>query len=169
MDATRPVLLLHTWIVIWTRREYKTTCPKAEYYRNTTIMNNYVAWSKTKNAGKKVQLSAVYWPIYIPLTTGKGTATSFWAKEGSSTSQGAKYYEKPREEVKLQAMERKTAGISGQRVRAGHCQHKHVFSVHNPTARGRFQCCCSSKTARHERTTFSRTSNITLNKNNNFS
>jgi hypothetical protein len=62
--------------------------------------------------------------IYIPLTTGKGTVTSFRAKEGSSTSQGAKYYEKQREKVKLQAMERKTAGISGQRVRAGHFQHK---------------------------------------------
>ncbi len=154
MDVSRPVMLLYTWNVIWTRREYKTTCLKAEYYRNTSTMNSYVTCSKTKNAGKKVHVRAIHWLIYIPLTTWKGTVTSFWAKEGSTTSHGANYYEKLREKVNLQAMERKTAGISGQRVRAGHCQHEHVFSVHNPTAPGRFQCCCSSKTERHESTTF---------------
>jgi hypothetical protein len=108
--------------------------------------------------------------IYIPLTTEKGTVTCSLSQVSteitaadSTTSQGAKYYAKLREKVKLQAMERKTAGISGQTVRAGHCQHKHVFSVHNPTAPRRFQCCCSRrKQLTMKAQLFSRISNIAL-------
>jgi hypothetical protein len=158
MDVSRPAMLLHTWIFIWTRRECKTTCPKAEFYRNSSIMNNYVAWSKTQNASKMVQLRASY--LYT-IIVGKrysyvllSQVTTEITAEDLTTSQGAKYYEKPRDKVKLRALERKTAGIRGQRVRAGHCQHKHVFSVHNPTARGRFQCWRSWKTERHERNNF---------------
>jgi hypothetical protein len=60
---------------------------------------------------------------YVPYVLLSQETTEIRA-EVSTTSEGTKYYEKQREKVKFRAMERKTAGISGQRVRAGHCQHK---------------------------------------------